>query len=316
MVLYQETAHTFPETDLLLSSFLRHSFPLPYIVLAHNQRYPSPYGLHILSSDVIDRSFLPSNPNILRTTRLILKKGKVPRWAPGVLQKVGTSWVLEVTDVEYGLVGPGREPLEGKGEGDETGGKLVERELRTRSRNIDRVEFMEVMEWQRFTEGKEDKLSTDVTTLSRVSSEFGFWPLPQRIEAYGVSKLPKSIEGARLGITLLAELLLRPSTSSTILSSGPLKPFPFDPVPSQFTLAMRAKLDEARLALATARERGEVLPGELGKAGEGQEGEEPRGLRAWREMWRAAVVRNKRRFREKVCVVTGLMCDEPVEPPR
>ncbi|BGP13335.1 hypothetical protein JCM10213_001478 [Rhodosporidiobolus nylandii] len=293
MVLYEETSHTFP-------------FPLPYIILAHNQRYPSPYGLHILSSDVISRQFLPSQPHVLRTTRLILKKGKVPRWAPRVIQKIDTTWVLEETDVEYGLVGTDGLPLEGEG------GQVVGRELRTRSRNIDRTEFMEVFEWQVFREAKGDSLRTDVTTLSRVTSEFGFWPLPQRIEKYGLSKLPRSVEGSRLGLSLIADLLLRPSTSSAFLSSGPLKPFPFEPVPSQFTLAMRAKLDEARMAWQEKELRGTAGAREA----EAQDGQEPRGLRLWRDRWRAAVQRGKKRMMERVCAVTGLLCDEPVEPPR
>ncbi|GAA5973673.1 hypothetical protein JCM11641_005075 [Rhodosporidiobolus odoratus] len=299
MVLHEETRHTFP-------------VPLPYIVLAHNQRYPSPYGLHILSSDVIARQFLPSNPAILRTTRLILKKGKVPRWAPRVIQKIDTTWVLEETDVEFGMV-------DGLGKAvEDAQGRTVGRELRTRSRNIDRTEFMEVFEWQVFRQAKEDSLATDVTTLSRVTSEFGFWPLPQQIEAYGLSKLPRSVEGSRLGISLISELLLRPSTSHQILSAGPLKPFPFEPVPSQFTRTVRAKLDEARLAWQE-RERERIAAG--GGAVPGQEGgsaggEEPKGLRMWRERWRAAMQRGKRRMRERVCAVTGLLCDEPVEPPR
>ncbi|GAA5884827.1 hypothetical protein JCM6882_007111 [Rhodosporidiobolus microsporus] len=296
MVQYDESAHTFP-------------FPLPYILLAHNQRYPSPYGLHILSSDVISRQFLPSNPAVLRTTRLILKKGKVPRWAPRMIQAVDRTWVLEETDVEFGLVGPKGEPVQ-VGDGEKEG-KVVGRELRTRSRNIDRTEFMEVFEWQTFRETPGDPLSTDVKTLTRVTSEFGFWPVPARIEAFGLSKLPRSVEGARLGLSLLASLHLRPSVSPTLLSSGPLDPYVFEPVPSQFTLAMRAKLDEARQALGRDGGGG----GEFGRAAGGAEGRteegEPKGLRLWRERWRAAVMRNKRRFRERVCAVTGLLCDEP-----
>ncbi|GAA6000623.1 hypothetical protein JCM10207_004581 [Rhodosporidiobolus poonsookiae] len=297
MVLHQETEHTFP-------------ISLPWIILAHNQRYPSPYGLHILASDVIHRQFLPSQPSVLRTTRLILKRGKVPRWAPRVIQKVDKTWVLEETDVEFGLVDSEGKPLVGED------GQPVGRQLRTRSRNIDKTEFMEVFEWQSFQEAPGDPQSTHVTTFSRVTSDFGFWPVPQRIEAYGVSKLPRSIEGARLGLSLIASLLLDPSTSASLLSSGPLKPYTFDPVPSQFTLAMRAKLDEARMAWQAeadaARSQG---GGGEAQAGREEKGE-PRGLRVWRERWRAAYARNRRRFRDRVCAVTGLLCDEPVEPPR
>ncbi|GAA5830960.1 hypothetical protein JCM11251_005092 [Rhodosporidiobolus azoricus] len=289
MVQYDESGHTFP-------------FPLPFILLAHNQRYPSPYGLHILSSDVIKREFLPSNPHVLRTTRLILKKGKVPRWAPRMIQAVDRTWVLEETDCEFGLV-----DSEGKAVPLGEEGQVVKRELRTRSRNIDRTEFMEVFEWQTFRETPGDPLSTDVKTLTRVTSEFGFWPVPARIEAFGLSKLPRSVEGARLGLSLIASLHMRPSTSPVLLSSGPLNPYIFEPVPSQFTLAMRAKIDEARAAFL--RDENARLVAE-GKA-QAKEGDEPRGLRLWRERWRAALVRNKKRLRDRVCAVTGLLCDEP-----
>ncbi|GJN87941.1 hypothetical protein Rhopal_000896-T1 [Rhodotorula paludigena] len=288
MVLTSETGHTFP-------------VPFPYLVLAHNQRYPSPYGRHILSSDVISRSFDPRT-DVLRTTRLILKRGKVPRWAPRVIQRIDTTWVLEETEIEVGLEAPDG-TLE---DGGLAGGPR--RELRTRSRNIDRTEFMEVFEWQVFRQRGDDSLATDVHTYSRVTSEFGFWPLSQRIEAYGLSKLPKSIEGARLGLQLVADLLLRPSTSTTFLSSGPLNPFPFEPVPSQFSLAVRARLDEARSAW-TAADHAQYAAEQARAA----ELAEPRGLRVWRERWRAAVARGRQRFRQRVCAVTGLLCDEPAQ---
>ncbi|TNY20047.1 hypothetical protein DMC30DRAFT_272436 [Rhodotorula diobovata] len=283
--------------------------PFPYIVQAHNQRYPSPYGAHVLSSDVISRTFHPAT-NSLRTTRLILKRGKVPRWAPRVIQRIDTTWVLEETEVHCGLVGPGGDLEEGGHAGART------RELRTRSRNIDRTEFMEVFEWQVFRQKPDDALATDVRTFSRVTSEFGFWPLSHRIESYGLSKLPRSIEGARLGLLLISELLLRPSTSSTLLSSGPLRPFAFDPVPSPLTLAVRQKLVEARSAWQVeqddrrrAREGGGEGGGGEGGGGEAR-GKEPSGLRLWRERWRGAVQRGRRRFRQRVCAVTGLLCDE------
>lgn len=159
--------------------------PFPYIVLAHNQRYPSPYGRHILSSDVISRSFHPDT-NVLRTTRLVLKRGKVPRWAPRVIQKIDTTWVLEESEIEMGLVEPdGTTPVrhhggipspttdpdtDGQHPGKEGSGSAamtttvvppsgVKRELRTRSRNIDRTEFMEVFEWQAFRPLPEDTLA-------------------------------------------------------------------------------------------------------------------------------------------------------------
>lgn len=60
----------------------------------------------------------------------------MPRWAPGAIAKIGTSWVLEESELDM-------EVEEGKN-------------LRTRSRNIDHKSVLEVSEWQTFTEWEED----------------------------------------------------------------------------------------------------------------------------------------------------------------
>lgn len=203
---------------------------------------------------------------------------------------------------------------------------------------------------------------TEVNTLSRVTSEFGFWPVSHRIEAFGLSKLPRSIEGvraalldlsdilatnqnamltvcsprnrhaqARLGLQLVADLILRPSTSAAFLSSGPLEPYHFDPVPSAFSLRIRARLDEARTKwtevehgltaeeaeqreidrseVAESRRRGWRVAGDRAASPEDMAGGEPVGLTAWRERWRSSYRRGKSRFRERVCAMTGLLCD-------
>ncbi|KAI5476653.1 hypothetical protein MNV49_007431 [Pseudohyphozyma bogoriensis] len=108
--------------------------PLAFVALAHNQRFPSPYATHVISSDVISRSFHPQT-NTLRTTRLVLKRGKMPAWAPARVAEVGTSWVLEESELD----------MEGE-----------QRWLRVRSRNIDHKTVMEVFEWQSFKQMEGD----------------------------------------------------------------------------------------------------------------------------------------------------------------
>lgn len=160
-------------------------------------------------------------------------------------------------------------------------------------------------------------------TYSRVTSELDFWLLRDRVEKFGLSKLPKSISKvtfspfsslssfshlllttfslqARLGLNLIATLLLQPSTCNTLLDSGPLKPYVFDPVPSPLSLALRAKLDEARQAWLADQE----------KTGSSREEEELEPGKIWRVRWKEAVRRGRERFRERVCKVTGLLCDE------
>lgn len=113
------------------------SAPLHFIALAHNLRFPSPWSTHVISSDVISRTFSPDGN--IRTTRLILKRGKMPAWAPRAIYKISTTWVLEDSEVDL-------EREEGK-------------EVRTRSRNIDHKNALEVWEWQTFNEKPGDRFA-------------------------------------------------------------------------------------------------------------------------------------------------------------
>ncbi|KAM0792838.1 hypothetical protein ACM66B_002604 [Microbotryomycetes sp. NB124-2] len=289
MVLYSEDPHTY-------------NAPLPYICLAHNLRFPSPYSHHVISSDVVSRSFVtkPDHSTVLRTTRLILKRGKVPAWAPPMIQKIGTSWVLEETEVD----------LEGAAVASTEDVQHTERkQLRTRSRNLDHKTILEVFEWQTFQECSTDPTKTDSTTLSRVTSEFGFWPLRNRIEKFGLSRIPKAIDKSRSGIELVATLLMQPSTSTKLLKSGPLKPYPFDPVPSPLALAVRAKLDEARAALHI-EDRFDLAPSQSSRNRDDAAAAAEEPGRIWRERWRAAARRGITRFKDRVCAVTGFLCED------
>lgn len=121
------------------------------------------------------------------------KRGKMPKWAPSFISSIGTSWVIEQTEVDLNLV----HEREGQG-----GGEPVTRELRTRSRNLDHTKIMQVEEFQVFTESAANSLATDSTTSSRITSDLDFWLLRDRVEKYGLSKLPKSISKVRLSLSL------------------------------------------------------------------------------------------------------------------
>ena len=54
-----------------------YDFSFPTVSLAYFLRYPNPYSTHVLSSDVIERTFDPVTQR-LYTTRLHLKKSKLP----------------------------------------------------------------------------------------------------------------------------------------------------------------------------------------------------------------------------------------------
>ena len=100
------------------------SDPWPIVSLAYFLRYPNPYAGHILSCDVVSREF--TSAGTLLTTRLILKRGSLPRWARQLINR-SESWVIEESEVD---------PL----------GKVV----RSTTRNLDHVKIVRVQETQTF----------------------------------------------------------------------------------------------------------------------------------------------------------------------
>ncbi|MCJ1362906.1 hypothetical protein MMC16_002012 [Acarospora aff. strigata] len=92
------------------SSF-SYDYPFPAVTLAYFLRYPNPYSKHVLSTDVIDRTF-DATTQRLSTTRLHLKRSKLPPAVVKLLPKgilgsssdAGQSYILEksVIDVREG----------------------------------------------------------------------------------------------------------------------------------------------------------------------------------------------------------------------
>ena len=80
-----------------------HSDSWSIVSLAYLLRYPNPLSSHIISCDVISRTFSPSGS--LLTKRLILKRGSLPKWAPKGIISRAESWVIEESEVDpYGKV--------------------------------------------------------------------------------------------------------------------------------------------------------------------------------------------------------------------
>lgn len=98
-----------------------HSDPWPIVSLAYFLRYPNPYAAHVISCDVISRTQTPSGT--LVTTRLILKRGNLPRWFPQGMMSRAESWIIEESEVD---------PF----------GKVVN----CKTRNLDHVKIMRVEE--------------------------------------------------------------------------------------------------------------------------------------------------------------------------
>lgn len=160
--------------------------------------------------------------------------------------------------------------------------------------------------------------------MTRVTSDFGFWPIRHRIEKFGVGRVPKSSEKvrsllassakrsshpfrlqARAGLALIISLLLSPNSCAALLNSGPLNLYPFEPLPSSLAIAselVRARFDEARAGVLRREE--EERERRTSDAGEDEPG------RVWRKKWRRAVKQGVGKFRERVCGLTGLLCEK------
>ncbi|KAI0724239.1 MSF1-domain-containing protein [Cerioporus squamosus] len=155
--------------------------PWSIVSLAYLLRYPNPYSTHILSCDVISRELTPSGS--LLTTRLILKTGSLPRWAPkGMIQRA-ESWVLEESEVD---------PL----------GKV----MRCTTKNLDHVKVMRVEEHIHIRQTAEGK--TLQTTEAMFMSGFG-WGLTKKIENYGLAKFKANLQRVRSreGFSIILDLI-------------------------------------------------------------------------------------------------------------
>ncbi|KAF7340017.1 PRELI/MSF1 domain-containing protein [Mycena venus] len=153
--------------------------PWSIVTLAFFLRYPNPYASHVLSCDVISRSVTPSGS--LMTTRLILKRGAMPRWFPKGIVSRAESWVVEETEVDP-----------------------VGRTVRCQTRNLDHVKVMQVQETVEFRSTPEGK--TLQLTEARILSGFG-WGLTRRIETHGLNKFKANLQRVRFHFMILSTFL-------------------------------------------------------------------------------------------------------------
>ncbi|THH29722.1 hypothetical protein EUX98_g4465 [Antrodiella citrinella] len=176
--------------------FFQQSFlyddPWSTVAFAFFLRYPNPYASHVLACDVISRDFTSSGS--LVTTRLILKKGSLPRWAPqGIIKKV-ESWVIEESEVD-------------------PEGRLV----RCVTKNLDHVKALRVEERVTLQQAADNK--TLQQTEARFISAFG-WGLTKRIESHGLARFKAHMHKSREGISLIVSLI-RQSRLQPMTLGGP-----------------------------------------------------------------------------------------------
>lgn len=153
--------------------------PWSIVSLAFFLRYPNPYAAHVLSCDVISRTHTAHGT--LLTTRLILKKGSLPKWAPKGIISRAESWILEESEVD---------PL----------GRVV----RCKTRNLDHVKVMRVEEITTLRQAEDGK--TLQTNEARIISRFG-WGLAKTIENHGLAKFKANLQRSREGLSHILNAL-------------------------------------------------------------------------------------------------------------
>jgi len=167
--------------------------PWSIVSLAFFLRYPNPYAAHVLSCDVISRTHTPRGT--LLTTRLILKKGSLPKWAPQGIITRAESWILEESEVD---------PL----------GRVV----RCKTRNLDHVKVMRVEEFT--TLHQVDAGKTLQTNEARIVSRFG-WGLAKTIENHGLAKFKTNLQRSREGLSHILNAL-RQTRLQPVVAGGAL----------------------------------------------------------------------------------------------
>jgi len=169
--------------------------PWSIVSLAFFLRYPNPYAAHVLSCDVISRTHTPQGT--LLTTRLILKKGSLPKWAPKGIINRAESWILEESEVDP-----------------------VGRVVRCKTRNLDHVKVMRVEEITTLCQAEDGK--TLQINEARIFSRFG-WGLAKAIENHGLAKFKTNLQRSREGLshilTALRQTRLQPMVAGGSLDS-------------------------------------------------------------------------------------------------
>ncbi|KAI9296381.1 MSF1-domain-containing protein [Neoconidiobolus thromboides FSU 785] len=155
-----------------------YDYSWPIVSFAFWLRYPNPFASHVLGSDVIDRYI--DNEGILHTTRIILKKGKLPKWGENLI-KTPEAYIIEETTVD-----PKNQILVSK------------------TKNLNHARVMKVEETQTFKVSSKNKEWTSVKTEARIISRIG-WGITSAVERFGINKFEKNTVKARMGMSYILE---------------------------------------------------------------------------------------------------------------
>mmetsp|Transcript_3495 Transcript_3495/g.3402 ORF Transcript_3495/g.3402 Transcript_3495/m.3402 type:complete len:178 (-) Transcript_3495:130-663(-) len=148
------------------------------VSLAYLNRYPNPYAKHVLSIDTLER-YVDSN-GCLRTTKVIVKTGRLPKFIKPFLGTHLDSWIIEKTIIN---------PKTNK--------------MLSYTSNVDHRKFIRVEEYLKYS--ADSPFSTLVESKVRFSSNlFGF---KQKIEEWSRNKFSSNLANSREGLKYVVDKL-------------------------------------------------------------------------------------------------------------
>ncbi|KAI9028303.1 PRELI-like family-domain-containing protein [Phycomyces nitens] len=158
-----------------------YEYPWQNVTFAFWLRYPNPFASHVLAVDVLDRHV--DERGVLKTTRLVLKKGKAPKWFPESFLKNSEAFIIEESEVNPKT-----------------------RTMVTRTKNLNHVRIMQVEETQTFTQHGQNQEWTSCKTEARIISRFG-WGMTSRIEGFGQTNFAANAIKARKGMGHILQMI-------------------------------------------------------------------------------------------------------------
>ncbi|KAH8923109.1 MSF1-domain-containing protein [Atractiella rhizophila] len=200
-----------------------HSYSRPFhtLVLSFYLRYPNPYSTHVITADVLSRSLSP-HTHTLSTVRLLRKRGKVP----SIFGNITDSWIVEESVLDL-----------------RSGG------LDVRTRNVDHRTYLEAVEDLRFRPLRSFDVDSQnwvggtwVESEGWVRCNKGMRSFRKAVEGYGIGRLQRGMEKARLGLQTVLERMDDPETREKIINGT--STIPQQSTPSLLALAkMKKKTD-------------------------------------------------------------------------
>ncbi|KAG0192952.1 hypothetical protein DFQ28_006984 [Apophysomyces sp. BC1034] len=146
--------------------------------------------LSVLAVDVLDRSV--DERGVLKTTRLVLKKGKAPKWFPQSFLKNSEAFIIEESEV------------------DPKTNTMI-----TRTKNLNHVRIMQIEETQIFKPHDQHPEWTSCKTEARIISRFG-WGMTNKIEGFGQSNFAANAVKARKGMRHILQVIREKQASNRV----------------------------------------------------------------------------------------------------